>query len=194
MKIRKHIIPAVIILAVWILSLKVVYYYAENNLQVSDTSYYSILNQDTIVKSFWVFDHFQFYLKHIGLGYPEKAFITIHLNATDANYKLFECHSAIDGTGAAPERLFDNIYSYPYYTGGNYSRSSGIELFRVAKDTVIYIGPVCGFEDMNNDGKKEFYVYDLVFWGESHAQSKYDTIIVELIGDSLAYPDFDGSY
>ncbi len=94
----------------------------------------------------------------------------------------------------APKWLFGSIYSFPYYSGGNYSRSLGIELFKVTRDTVIYLGKVCGYKDLDKDGKKEFYIYEVSEFGEGQAGNKYISLPVILRGDSLIYPFIDGGY
>lgn len=151
---------------------------------------------DTVVTRSWEFEGFQFYLKHITKGgYPTmKAFTSVHINSTDECYFLFDCHWVIDEMGAEPERLFDDVYSYPYYTGGNYSRSSGIDLFRVRDDTAIYLGPVVGYEDIDDDGVKEFYLYVVSEFGEGAAFNKFEKLEVTLEGDFLVYPFLDGAY
>jgi len=47
---------------------------------------------------------------------------------------------------------------------------------------------------MDKDGNKEFYVYKVAQFGPAQAFDIFDTITVELIGDPLDYPFFDGSY
>jgi hypothetical protein len=137
--------------------------------------------------------HFDFRVIHVGNDYPpEESYAILQFHHSEAEIKLFDCHPALTDMGAEPEKLFDNIYAFPYHTGGNYSRSSGIEIFRVTSDSVKYIGPVCGYEDINHDGNKEFYVYKVAQFGTGQAFDVYDTITVELIGDSLDYPFFDG--
>jgi Ca2+/Na+ antiporter len=150
---------------------------------------------DTVIVKSWDMGYFDFKVLEIGDHYrTEKNFATIQFHDSDSEIVLFDCYPALTDMGAEPEKLYENIYAFPYYTGGNYSRSSGIELFRVTADTVIYIGPVCGYEDFNNDGDKEFYMYKVAQSGPRQAFDIYDTITVELMGDSLDYPFFDGSY
>jgi len=96
--------------------------------------------------------------------------------------------------GAEPKRLFDDLYSFPYYTGGNCSRCSGIDLFRVRDDTAIFLGPVVGYEDIDDDGVKEFYLFVVSGYGEGTAFDKFEKLEVFLEGDSLIYPYLDGAY
>lgn len=145
-----------------------------------ESHYESLFPIDTMVTRCWEFDGFQFYLKHI--------------NATDESFFMFDTHWLIDKMGAEPERLFGDIYSYHYYTGGNYSRSSGIEIFRMNTDTAIYLGPVCGYDDIDEDGEKEFWLYIVSEFGEGAAFNKYEKLKIEFTGDSLIYPFLDGSY
>ena len=94
----------------------------------------------------------------------------------------------------SPTRLFDDIYAYKYYTGGNYSRSSGFEIFRMNEDTAFYLGPVVGYDDIDEDGEKEFWLFVFAETGEGAAYNKYEKLKVEFTGDSLIYPFLDGAY
>lgn len=191
----KYFILAIMIITGWLISLKVVILNSQKEEPAGLFSNESSMDQDSIIKH-WEFSHFQFYLKR---NIPESAFsdevfTSVHLNSLDTSFFLFNCHPAIVDAGAEPKWLYDDIHSFPYYTGGNYSRSSGLEIFRILDSTVVYIGKVCGYKDIDKDGKSEFYIYIVTEYGAGQATNVYETVPVDLIGDSLAYPFLDGGY
>jgi len=151
---------------------------------------------DTVVTRCWEFEGFQLYLNHItgDIFSGRNAFTSVHINSSNESYFLFYTHEFINEMGAEPIRLFDDIYAYKYYTGGNYSRSSGFEIFRMNEDTAIYFGPVVGYDDIDEDGEKEFWLFVLAETGEGAAFNKFEKLKVEFTGDSLIYPYLDGAY
>ena len=181
---------------IWLLSITAVYFFAAHYNHLWIHGYEGPVEHDTIVKAFWDFGYFQFYYKHIeeGTSFSSNAFSTIHLNQNDKSFFLFNCNPNMDEEVISPQRLFDNVYSFPYSTGGNYSRSSGVELFRVRRDTVVSLGRVCGYDDIDKNGKKEFWVYIVSEYGEGNAFNKLEKVLVKLSGDSLIYPFLDGGY
>ena len=95
---------------------------------------------DTIIKATWDFRYFQLYYNHVveGGNYPLNAFASIQLSK-GRYYYLFDCNPYMDINVITPRRLYEDLFSFPYASGGNYSRNSGIEVFRVTTDTVVYI-------------------------------------------------------
>jgi hypothetical protein len=184
------------IVAIWGIATMYVYKKVRFPPENQELQYDPLYELDTVVTRYWEFEGFQFYLKHIhGVTMIEKkAFTSVHLTASDQSYFLFDAHEFINEMGAEPVWLFDDIYSYPYYTGGNYSRSRGIEIFRVNEDTAIYLGPVVGYDDIDEDGQKEFWLFVISEFGEGAAFNKYEKLEVFLEGDSLIYPYLDGAY
>lgn len=196
MKNSKSSIRIFIVAILWFVSILAVYFIAVNKNHTQNSHYESSIEADTIIKKSWELEHFQLYFKHVveGDSYSVSAFLTIHLNNNDQNYYLFDCNPYMDEDAIAPQRLFDNIYCFPYVTGGNYSRSSGIELFRVTSDTVVYIGKVCGYDDIYKNGENEFWIYIVSEYGEGNAFNNLEKVPVKLSGDSLIYPFLDGGY
>ena len=66
MKIVKYVLGTIVIVILWTVSLKVVYNNAATKKHNDEITYTYYLESDTLVKQFWGFPHFQFYLKHIG--------------------------------------------------------------------------------------------------------------------------------
>ena len=71
---------------------------------------------DTVVNSYWNYPDFQFYLNIVqnDYGSVEKIFTSIHLNQTNQDYYLFDCHSTFKDYTQEPTFLFNNIISYGY--------------------------------------------------------------------------------
>ena len=179
----------------WGISLLIVYFVTSRISSREEYHYLSPVRRDTIVAKVWQFHEpgpvFQLYIKHIvELGaYPVSAFLTIHINSNDKSFYIDDCNPNLDLDDAKPEKLFRNIYSYPYATGGNYSRGAGVIVFRVDSIAKL-LGPVSGYDKLH----KKFYVNYVSEFGESNADNKIDTMHVQFTGDSLIYPFLDGGY
>ena len=185
-------------LIIWVISLITVYNKGKQKYIAQDEtlSYSYFSGMDTVVNSYWNYSDFQFYLNFVQTDYGsvEKIYTSIHLNKTNQDYYLFDCHSTYGDYAQEPTFLFDDIMAFPYHTGGKYSRCAGLELIKITSDTVIYIGPVCGYEDIDKDKRKEFFVYVISEYGICEADHKFEKIEVTLKSDSLFYPFPRGEY
>jgi hypothetical protein len=126
--------------------------------EIKNSSLYNTEKEvDKLFVKEWDMGHFDFRVIHIGNDYPpEESYAILQFHHSEAEIKLFDCHPALTDMGAEPEKLFDNIYAFPYHTGGNYSRSSGIEIFRVTSDSVKYIGLFADMRTLTMMGTKNF--------------------------------------
>jgi hypothetical protein len=139
--------------------------------------------QKSVIK-YYNHEGFQFYIKKIhGLDSPYEA--CIHLNSNDANYYLFETNHLED---ISQEN--DSIFSRPYYSYGNCLQCSGLEIIFI-KDSLIYLGRVGDYDDIDGDSIKELYI--LVESGGSglpHAKMTVEKVEIQISenGKSLVYP------
>jgi hypothetical protein len=182
------------IAGLWFISLKVVCLKCQKGVPTQEFDYKSPARLDTCVRLYWEFPNFQFYLKEITMGGDKiDAFSTVHLNSMDADFYLFSSHKYLYELGVEPKRLYGNIWSFPYSTGGKDTKSEGLEIFRITDSTVVYIGRVSGWKDINGDGLSELFIYEVIEYGIAEAFNKWGAFIVELSGDSLINK-FDEGY
>jgi hypothetical protein len=136
-------------------------------------------------------------------GIPEKVFAEIMLKSDSSVWYLFECH-ALFGNAEYLEQNFmehvtDNLWWFPYFTGGNYCRATGYNLIAIQQNSVKYLGQLGGYEDINGDSLKEFWVYvvtdDLDKSCSEYVIEKLKVDMIEDNGfkDTLSYP-FEGGY
>lgn len=186
---------AVWIFIFWGISLLIVFFVTSKVSTREEYHFLSPVGQDTIVAKIWQFHEpgtdFQLYIKHIVEpgSYPVSAFISIHITSNDRSFYIDDCNTSLDLDVAQPERLFRNIYSYPYNTGGNYSRGAGVIVFRVDSIAKL-LGPVTGYDKLH----RKFYVNYVSEFGESNSANRIDTLHVRFTGDSLIYPFLDGGF
>ena len=145
-----------------------------------------INNQNVIIDSVRTtgFGSSDFEMRIYCMGDNERLFpVYARDRKTGIELFLFEIFHLIASNN--PEHLFGDYYSFHFEDTGNSIYAQGFYLIKVTRDTAFMIAPYSGYEDIDGDGKKEFFVYDLEEMGESHAGNKYNKLEVELRNDSL---------
>jgi hypothetical protein len=151
-------------------------------------SYY---NYDTTIYRFVNFPEFQFYIKKVTCSTCNPWYFTsVHLNQVDKSFYLFKILG--DYYDKSLEYLYEDYYAYPYWTGGNYSRASGINIIKITSDTAKFLGPVCGYDDIDNNGSKELYIDDVTDMSTGvKAAYTYERTEVFIKNDTLVYQGID---
>jgi hypothetical protein len=147
------------------------------------------LNQDTIIVNY-SFTHFKFEVKSVidQTYFEKKSFCTVKLNKNKQFLFCFESSYIFSEDSLI--HFYDTYYGFSYNSGGNYSRSAGYELLKIApdQDTAFQIGKIQGYKDINGDKTKEFYILDVIEFGEASAGNIIGEFEVKLVNDSLVYP------
>lgn len=156
------------------------------------TGNYYLTNRDTVLLSqdfaYFLFTYHQFIsLSQINFLYGE-----VHLKEADKDFHLFEDYHSFFGDSLV--HAYGDYYLYYFWSGGNNCRSSGYRVLKITSDTAFSVGLVCGYDDLESDGTKEFYYIDIVEYGNCTAAHKLDSFPCELIHDSMTYPGLYGSY
>lgn len=105
------------------------------------------------------------------------------------NYFLFETINQYKNEKL--QHLFNYYYAFPYFTGGNYCRATGINIIKVAEDTAFFIGPVSGYDDIDSNGVKELYINVATDLSGAQVNHTIEQFEVLLVNDSLVYQEID---
>lgn len=105
---------------------------------------------------------------------------------------LFEDYHAYFGDSLI--HALEDYYLFNYWSGGNSCRSTGYHLVKITPDTAFHIGLVCGFEDLDSNGIKEFYYNKIVVYGDCIANHLIKSFPCIIQTDSIIYPDLSEPY
>jgi hypothetical protein len=145
---------------------------------------------DTTLTHSQNFKNFKFNIIETDSGtYDAKYLCYIQILNSNKKYFLFETTKEYYTKDL--KHLFDNYYSFPYFTGGNYCRALGINIIKITPDTAFFIGPVSGYDDIDSNGAKELYIDVVTESSGAEAENKIEQFEVMIINDSLIYQGID---
>jgi hypothetical protein len=154
-------------------------------------SYY-LEDRDTVMLS-QDFGYFRFtYHEFLSLTQFNFLYGEVHLKESNKDFHLFDDYHSFFGDSLF--HAYDNYYLYYFWGGGNNCRASGYHVVKITPDTAFYVGLVCGYDDLDSNGTKEFYYIDIVEYGDCTAMHKVDSFPCEVVHDSMTYPGLYGSY
>jgi len=89
------------------------------------------------------------------------------------------------------EHLYDSYYAFPYWTGGNYCRAVGINVLKITPDTAIFLGPLSGYDDIDDNGTNELFIEVVIESDGAHTDEVIEKLEVFIENDSLRYQMID---
>lgn len=107
-------------------------------------------------------------------------------NKTDTLYKLFTLSKV--SINSPLNKIYNNFYSYKYFTGGNDVNAECFQLIQITKTNVSLIGKYKGYDDIDGDGIKDFYILVETNMTKSHADFEYKKTKIEIKDNHFIYP------
>lgn len=161
---------------------------------------------DTLTVKTWETGDFAFAIKTLvdpEFGTQENTFTVVRLKSDSEERFLFDCHPLFGNIEYLEEGFFahvsNDLWWFPYCTGGNYCRATGYNLIEIQPDRVKYLGQVGGYEDIDGESLKDFWVYVVTdYLNKSCSEYGIDKMKVEIIkkeglNDTLSYT-YEGTY
>lgn len=107
-------------------------------------------------------------------------------NENKKTYKLFSLSRASIENKLIS--LGNGQFSYEYFTGGNSVNAECYQLIEFTENNVYLVGIYKGFEDIDNDKKKDFYVLVSENENTAAANQKYKKEKLKIINHIFEYP------
>lgn len=83
----------------------------------------------------------------------------------------------------------NNLFYFAHYTGGNSINAENRKaLIAIENDKIYFCGHFSGYEDIDSDGVKDFYIWEISKAGRDHASHEYEKAKMVFENNILAMP------